>query len=73
MKIGALYCSKNSQFLYAACLGYSEQFPQLCRHPIPNINRAKNPGLDSTFEYLMNCKRGLNVPEKSGKFLKILS
>jgi hypothetical protein len=45
----------------------------LCRHPIPKINRAKNPGSDSTFEYLMNFKRGLNLPEKSGKLPKILS
>jgi hypothetical protein len=54
-------------------LGYYEQFSQLCRYPIPNINRAKNPGSDSTFESLMNFKRDLNLPKKSGKFPKILS
>jgi hypothetical protein len=71
--MGALSCSKNSQFLNAARLGYYEQFSQLCRHPIPNINRAKNPGLDSTFESLMNFKRGLNLIEKYSKFPKIIS
>jgi hypothetical protein len=45
----------------------------LCRHPIPNINRVKNPGPDLTFECLMNFKRDLNLSEKSGKFSKILS
>jgi hypothetical protein len=54
-------------------LGYCEQFSQLCRHPIPNIMRAKNLGSDSTFESLMNFKRDLNLPEKSGKFPKISS
>jgi hypothetical protein len=42
----------------------------LCRHPIPNRNRAKNPGIDSTFEFLMNFKRDLILPEKSDKFPK---
>jgi hypothetical protein len=73
LKISALHCSKNSQFLLAARLGYCEQFFQLCRHPIPNIIRAKNSGPDLTFETLMNFKRDLNLPEKSGKFSKILS
>jgi hypothetical protein len=59
--------------LHAAFLGYYEQFYQLCRHPIPNINRAKNPGPDLTFESLMNFKTDLNLPEKSSKFSKILS
>jgi hypothetical protein len=71
--MGALSCSKNSQFLYVAGLRYYEQVFQLCQHPIPNINRAKNPKFDSTFEFLMNFKRGLNLLEKSGKFPKILS
>jgi hypothetical protein len=71
--MGVLSSLINSQFLYAAHLGYYEQFSQLCQHPIPNINRAKNLGSDSTFEYLMNFKRGLNLSEKSGKFPKILS
>jgi hypothetical protein len=53
-------------------LGYYEQFSRLCQHPVPNINRAKIPGLDSTFESLINFKRGLNLPKKSGKFTKIL-
>jgi hypothetical protein len=56
-----------------AVLGYYEQFSQLFRHPIPNKNRAKNHGSDSTFESLMNFKRDLNLPKKSGKFSKILS
>jgi hypothetical protein len=59
--------------LLAASLGYYEQFFQLCRHPIPNIIRAKNSGPDLTFETLMDFKRDLNLPEKSGKFSKILS
>jgi hypothetical protein len=71
--MGVLSCSKNSQILHVACLGYYEQFSQLCRHPIPNINRAKNPGPDLTFESLMNFKRDLNILEKSDKFSKILS
>jgi hypothetical protein len=37
------------------------------------MNGAKNPKFDSTFEFLMNFKRGLNLLEKSGKFPKILS
>jgi hypothetical protein len=73
LEMGALSYLKNSQFLHDARLGKYEQFFQLCRHPIPNINRAKNPGSDSTFESLMNFKRGLNLLEKSGKFPKILS
>jgi hypothetical protein len=71
--MGVLSCSKNSQFLHVARLGYCEQFSQLCQHPIPNINRAKNPGSDSIFESLMNFKRDLNLPEKSDQFSKILS
>jgi hypothetical protein len=73
LKISALYCSNNSQCLHEAGLGYYEQFPQLCRRPITNINRAKNPWSDSTFEFFMNFKRNLNLLEKSGKFFKILS
>jgi hypothetical protein len=72
-KNGALSCSKNSQFLHVDLLGYCQQFSQLCQHPIPNINIAKNPRSDSTIEYLMNFRRDLNLPEKSGKFPKILS
>jgi hypothetical protein len=59
--------------LHAARLGYYEQFSKLCRHPIPHINGAKNPGSDLTFESLMNFKRDLDLSEKSGKFSKILS
>jgi hypothetical protein len=70
--MGILSCYKNSQFLHADHLGYYEQFPQLCQHPIPNINRAKNRRSDSKFESLMNFKRDLNLLEKSGKFPKIL-
>jgi hypothetical protein len=69
--MGALCCSKNSQFLHLAHLGYFEQFFQLGQHLIHNISRAKDPGSDSTFEFLTNFKRGLNLPEKSGKFPKI--
>jgi hypothetical protein len=69
----ALSCSKNSHFLYAAIFGYCEQFSQLSWYPIPNICRAKNPGSDSTFEFLMNFKRDLSLLEKSGRFSKILS
>jgi hypothetical protein len=71
IKMGALCCSKNSQFLHVANLGYFEQLSQLCRHPVSNIIRAKNTGLDSTFESLMNFKRDLNLLEKSSKFSKI--
>jgi hypothetical protein len=54
---------KIPNFLDMAGLGYYEQFSQLCRHPMSNINRAKNPGSDSTFEFLMNFKKDLNLPE----------
>jgi hypothetical protein len=73
LKKNALPCFKNSQNLHAARLGYYEQLSQVCRHPILERIRVKNPGTDSTFESLLNFKRGLNLPEKSGKFPKILS
>jgi hypothetical protein len=73
LKIDALPCSKNSQFLYVARLGYYEQFSKLCRHPILNEIRVKNRGTDSTFEYLMNFTGDLNLLEKSDKFSKIPS
>jgi hypothetical protein len=60
IKMGVLSCSNNSQFLHVASMGYYEHFYQLCRHPIPNINRDKYPGPDSTFESLKNFKRDLN-------------
>jgi hypothetical protein len=71
--MGALSCSKNSQFLHAARLGYYQQSYKLCGNPIPNINGGKNPRPDSIFESLMNFKRDLNLLEKSSKFFKILS
>jgi hypothetical protein len=40
---------------------------------IPKRNRAKNPRTNSTFEFLMNFKRDLILPEKIDKFLKNLS
>jgi hypothetical protein len=42
----------------------------LCQHPIPNKIRVKNPGTNSTFEYLMNFKRDLTLLEKIDKFPK---
>jgi hypothetical protein len=63
LKINGIPHSKNFQFLHVANLGYDEQFPQLCQHPIPNQNIAKNPGSDSTFESLMNFERDLNLLE----------
>jgi hypothetical protein len=60
----ALTCSKKSQCLYVANLGYREQFSQLWQHQIPNRKGVKNPGTDSTFESLMNFKRDLNILEK---------
>jgi hypothetical protein len=53
-----------------ANLGYYEQYSQMCRHPIPNRIRAKNPGTDSTFESLMNFKRDLTLLEIFDKFPK---
>jgi hypothetical protein len=73
IKNGCLTYSKKSQFLHVATLGYYEQFSQLCRLPILNRIRVKNPGTDSTFESLMNFKRDLNLLEKSDKFSKIPS
>jgi hypothetical protein len=62
--------SKNSQFFCVASLGYLKQFYQLCRYPIPNRIIAKNPGIDLTFESLMNFKSDLTLLEKSDKFAK---
>jgi hypothetical protein len=73
LKMDALPCSKNSQFLHVARLGYYEQFSQLFRYPILKRISVKNPGTYSTFESLMNFKRDLNLLKKSGKFPKILS
>jgi hypothetical protein len=73
LKMDALPCSKNSQFLHVARLGYYEQFSQLFRYPILKRISVKNPGKYSTFESLMNFKRDLNLLKKSGKFPKILS
>jgi hypothetical protein len=73
IKMGSLSYSKNFQFFLVGSIGYYEQYSQLCHHQIPNRNRVKNPGPDSTFESLKNFKRDLNLPEKSGKFSKILS
>jgi hypothetical protein len=53
---GCLILLQKFPILHAASLGYCEQFFQLCRHPIPNINRAENPRSDSTFESLINLK-----------------
>jgi hypothetical protein len=67
-----LSCSKNSQILHVTRLGYYEELFQLCRHPILNRIRVKNLGTDSTFESLMNFKRGLILLENlinSPKFL----
>jgi hypothetical protein len=50
IKMDALTCSKNSQFLPMASLGYHEQFSQNCQHQIPNRKRDKNPGTDSIFD-----------------------
>jgi hypothetical protein len=69
IKMGALSCCKNLQFFHVANMGYSKQF---LNYGDFNISRAKNPGPDSTFESLKNLKRDLNLPEKSGKFSKIL-
>jgi hypothetical protein len=73
IELGALTCSKNSQDLHVATLGYREQLSQLYQHEIPNIKRFKNPGTDSIFEFLMDFKRDLNLLEKSDKFSKIPS
>jgi hypothetical protein len=73
LKMDALPYSKNSQFLHVDRLGHYEQFSQLFRHPIINRIRVKSPGIDSTFESLMNFKRNLNLLKKSDKFSKIPS
>jgi hypothetical protein len=44
IKISALTCSKNSQFLHVGITGYYEHFCQLCQHPFPNRSSVKNPG-----------------------------
>jgi hypothetical protein len=71
--MGALHCIKKSQFLHAAFLGYNEQFFQFWRHSIRNTYRPKNPRPDLSFEFLMNFKRDLKLPKKSGKLSKLLS
>jgi hypothetical protein len=53
-----------------ASLGYYERFSQLWCHVIPNRIKAKDPGIDSTFESLMNFKRDLTLLEKFDKFSK---
>jgi hypothetical protein len=60
---GCLILLQKFPIFYAARVGYCKQFSQLCRHLIPNINRAKNPRSDSTSESLMNFKRGSNLLE----------
>jgi hypothetical protein len=61
-KNGCLILLQKFLIFASNLLGYYEQFCQLCRHPVPNINRAKNPRPDLTFESLMNFKRDLNLP-----------
>jgi hypothetical protein len=73
LKMDALPYSRNSHFLHVARVGYYEQFSRLCQHPILNKIRDKNPGIDSTFESLMNFKSDLNLLENSDKFSKIPS
>jgi hypothetical protein len=73
IKMDALSCSKNSQFLHEDRLEYFKQHSQFCRLQIPNRNQVKNPGTDSLFESLMNFKRDSNLLEKSDKFSKISS
>jgi hypothetical protein len=68
--MSALTSSKTSQFLHVGSLGYTEHCSQLSQHPIPNRSTVKKPGTDSTFESVMNFKRGLVLPEKSDKFSK---
>jgi hypothetical protein len=67
---GCLNLIQNSQFLHVGRLGYYERFPKLCRHPIPNRSRVKSPGTDSTFESLLNFKRGLNLLKNMVNSLK---
>ncbi len=71
--MGALTYSTNPLFSHADGMGYYEQFSQLWPHSNLNRIRVKNSGTDSTFESLLNVKRGLNLAEKSSKFPKILS
>jgi hypothetical protein len=73
LKTHVIPYSKNSQILHAARLEYYEQLSQLCQHQIIKRIRVKKPGTNSTFESLLNFKRGLNLPAKSGKFPKIIS
>jgi hypothetical protein len=51
------------------CLILLQKFPIFAC----DLSCSKNPRTDSTFKSLMNFKRDLNLPEKSGKFSKILS
>jgi hypothetical protein len=55
---GCLTVLQKFPILDAARLQYYEQFSQLCRHPILNRIRVKNSGMDSTFESLLNFKKG---------------
>jgi hypothetical protein len=71
-KMGAFTCSKNTQYLHMASLGYHEQFSQFCRHQITNTKRVKIPITDSIFESLMDFKIDLILLENminSPKFL----
>jgi hypothetical protein len=73
IKMGALSCSKNSEFSHAANRQYWKQLAQLCQLQIPNRNKVKNPIIDSVFESLMNFKRDSNLREKSDKLSNIPS
>jgi hypothetical protein len=73
IKMSALSCSKNSQFLYSASRQYWKQLAQLWQLQILSRNKVKTPVTDSIFEYLMNFKRNSNLWEKSDKFSKIPS
>jgi hypothetical protein len=70
LKMDVLLSSKHYQFLHVANLGYYEQFSELCWNPIPSKIRATDPGIDSTFEPLMNFKRDWTLLEKFDKFPK---
>jgi hypothetical protein len=69
----ALPYFKNSQFLHVAILGIMNNFLNCADIQFSIELELKNPGIDSTFESLMNFKRDLNLLEKSDKFSKIPS
>jgi hypothetical protein len=67
---GCLILLQKFPIFACGSLGILNNFLNCAWHPILKINKAKNPGSNSTFESLMNFKRGLNLLKNLINFLK---